>query len=46
MKGSSGEVEDIKISKCSRKSHVNIINEETKESNSEEEENLKISIEE
>ena len=30
MKGSSGEVEDIKIRKCIRKSHVDIINEEMK----------------
>ena len=26
VKGSSGEVEEIKIRKCSRKSHVDIIN--------------------
>ena len=37
MKGSSSEVEDIKISKCSRKSHVDIINEEMKGISSEEE---------
>ena len=38
MKGSSGEVEDIKMRKCIRKSHVDIINEEMKGSSSEEEE--------
>ena len=38
MKGSSGELEDIKIRKCSRKSHVDIINEEIKGISIEEEE--------
>ena len=36
VKGSSGEVEEIKIPKCSRKSHVDIINGEMKRSSSEE----------
>ena len=35
MKGSSSEVEEIKIRKCRRKSHVGIIDEEMKGSNSE-----------
>ena len=38
MKGSSSEAKDIKIPKCSRKSLVDIINEEIKGSISEEEE--------
>ena len=38
MKGSSSEVEYIKICKCSRKSNVDIINWEMKGSSSEEEE--------
>ena len=37
MKGSSIEVEEIKIRKCRRKIHVGIINEEMKGSSSEEE---------
>ena len=37
MKGSSSEVKEIKILKCSRKSHVDTINEEMKGSSSEEE---------
>ena len=38
MKGKHSEVEDIKILKCSRKIHVDIINEEMKGISSEEEE--------
>ena len=38
MKGSSNEVEEIKMRKCSRRGHVDIINEEMKVSSSEEEE--------
>ena len=38
MKGGSNEVEEIKILKCSRKSHVGIIYEEMKRIRSEEEE--------
>ena len=38
MRGKNSEVEEIKILKYRRKSHVDIINEESKESNSEEEE--------
>ena len=37
-KESSSEVKEIKIRNCSRKSHVDIINEEMKVSSSEEEE--------
>ena len=38
MKGSSIEVEEIKLLKCRRKNRVGIINEETQRSSSEEEE--------
>ena len=38
MKGSSSELEENKIRKCSRKSHVDIINKEMKLSSSEDEE--------
>ena len=38
MKGSSSEVEEIKIRKCSRKIHVDIINEEIKGVSSDKEE--------
>ena len=38
MKGNISEVEEIKILKCSRKSHVENVNEEIKGSSSEEEE--------
>ena len=38
MKGGISEVEEIKIRKCSRKIHVDIINDEMKGSSSEEEE--------
>ena len=37
VKGSIGEVGEIKIRKCSRKSHVDIINEEMKVSSSKDE---------
>ena len=37
MKGKKSEDEEIKITKCSRKSHVETVNEGTKESSSEEE---------
>ena len=37
MKGKSSEDEEIKITKCNRNSHVETVNEETKESSSEEE---------
>ena len=35
VKGNISEEEEIKIPKCSRKSHVENVNEETKEGNSE-----------
>ena len=38
MKESSSKYEEIKIPKCSRKSHVETVNEEMKESSREEEE--------
>ena len=37
MKGKISEEEEIKIPKCSKKSHVETVNEETKEISSEEE---------
>ena len=37
-KGKKSEEEEIKIPKCNRKSHVETVNEETKETSSEEEE--------
>ena len=37
MKGKSSEEEEIRIPKCNRKSHIETLNEETKESSSEEE---------
>ena len=37
MKGKISEEEEIKIPKCNRKSHVETVNEETKEVSSEEE---------
>ena len=36
MKGKIGEEEEIKIPKCNRKVHVETVNDETKESSSEE----------
>ena len=37
MKGNSSEEEEIKIPKCSRKSHIETVNKEMKEISSEEE---------
>ena len=42
MKGGNSEEEEIKIPKCSIKSHVETINEEMKESSSEEEERKRL----